>query len=393
MNAVGQRYLDASGLPFQGLKLVMIFACFFALDTKRMKFAGICFVLIFVFPFIHAIVGSKDSINSVFANFVFFQKIAGFPVFCLFMEQEMRNFGTKNLYRLSFTAYCLIVINLILSVFGLGFSQYGDGRGGLGFFISGNEVTALQLTTSAVLLGYIWRFQKKWYALACLFVVFFGTVKGTKSGMGGSILLAVITPLILMPNYYRYNIKSLLITVIAGPFALIGTGFAVWFALIKYNVLGRWIYFLDKLGLVSMLFSTRNTRIVPLLSDFNNGWTKLEQAFGKGAPNDIGFIEIDFLDILQSSGILGIIIVYGILLLLMFVMARRATRYGSFATHNLIVYIFIFLFLSNTAGHVVYAGTTLPFIAILYGLSAIPATGGAVIRMRPHLSEQVMQTN
>lgn len=371
MNAVTQRYMGLPGFPFQVLKMSVALLCLLALDRARLRLALVLMGVVMAFPVVHLFLHEASSGSWYYTNFAFFQKIAVFPIYCLFMEKEVRERGVRYPAAIAISAYLLVAANLVLSAFGFGFSQYDAGQGTLGFFISGNEVTGLQLVASTIFLAYSWERWPKWYILIALVVVMLGALKGTKSGIGGSVVFAALVPLLMRRDWKRVNIKAMFATVLLVPPVLAAGGYGVWWALIKFEVLGRWSYFLAKLGLVSMLFSTRDQRVGPFLVEFNDDWTWVQKLLGKGVPDETTriFIEIDSLDILQSAGLVGTILILGFWFLLILSIASRMAVSRPLANVSMASFVFSALFLANTAGHVMYAGMVLPYLGVVYGLS------------------------
>lgn len=374
-NAVAQRYVGISGTPFQFLKLLIIVFCFVALEKHRLLIALFLELIFMSFPLAHIFLNQGLSPAWYFSDFVYFQKIASFPIVCMFAEQYARMYGIRHFVNVAVFSYFLIALNLILSAFGFGFSQYegdnGVGQGLLGFFISGNEVTGLQLVTSAILLSYIYVHKRNYYALMCFVVVAFGALKGTKSGLGGSLVFAFVFPLLLGGGFKRINVRKLLISIVLVPPLITISAVGVWSLLDKFNVFSRWVYFLGKLGLVSMLFSTRDQRIVPLFNEIDSSWGIGKWIFGLGCPEQPfrTYVEIDSIDLLQSSGIVGALLILLIWTLILVSFLRRVRGSSELGKACAFTYFFIFLFLSNSAGHIMYAGMVLPFLGVLYGIS------------------------
>ena len=150
---------------------------------------------------------------------------------------------------------CVLIINILVGLFGLGYSAYVEGLGYRGFFYAGNELSGLIIVLFPFLLykvGEKYSYHNIRYLSTVFLCLITATLLGTKTG-----LLAVIISIIIIPNLTISRKKAFKIV----PIILLGTMtiiYALYLALDSLGMVERWTYFYEQGGLSQLLLSGRH---------------------------------------------------------------------------------------------------------------------------------------
>lgn len=355
-------------------KSLLLFLIIFQLSIKNISllFLWVFWMVLFnIGSFFFNVIGEnnlypflKDLLNST--------KVLSFPLFFFYFKELIieRRFDFEKYFKgfvqLSFG---VIFINLFLGLLGLGNPQYrveGKNIGYIGFFYSGNELSAIMLIVFFFLAYYTWDKNKLIKYLLLAFVcLFLSMLKSTKTTILGTLLVFSFLPLTQYAFLLNKKfIRLLLGGIILAPFVL----FIVYYGIVSSSLLDRIIFFWYKLDLVTLFFSSRNLYAVENYEYFHD-FPLFFKFFGCGETfirNSTGRLsEIDFVDILTNYGFLGLLIVF-FFLVSIFSKLRKAVknnpndnfrRFGVF-------YFIIIIILSNTAGHIFVSGLVPFYLAI-----------------------------
>lgn len=300
--------------------------------------------------------------------------------FSLFFEDL--SFAIRVLFFLSFMIYVVLVqpnvskvmfilkvlsvsiaINLALGFLGFGFPTYSaaDGFGVKGFIFSGNEL-AITIITLSYFVMFCWVKDKPWLVqmLALLTVLGCGGLVATKSAMLGAIIIAGL--------YLFLNSRKTFITALGLTILLIILLAAPLSAFIKESgLIDRFIFVYTKRGLLSLIFSSRETFFFTNLQFTLDNFGLFGWFLGWGQGAYEGFvktaIEIDILDMFFAFGITGIIAYF-----LYFYLIYRLLSTRNKFTHIAPLTMWLLIFsVSFFAGHVVYSGlAAIPLTLALY---------------------------
>lgn len=270
-------------------------------------------------------------------------------------------------YLLSFCIFSLTVayLNVVLGVFGIGHSQYGDGVGGTGYIYAGNELTLLIVCCQIFVLSFL--FFKGSYSLFWVVLIFFlvlSILKATKT--------AILFLLLAMGIFAVLSIKSrrgVLGLFILMPVILLG-GWAAIFMFFEFGLFNRIMYFYNQLDFWTFVFSGRNNLAEAVLGYAIKDYALSDWMFGKGVIylKSIagGQVEIDPIDILVGFGFVGLLFFYSFLVYRLFlVLYNMLTGFSSVSFMELF-FLLILVFISCFAGHVVNSGIAAVFISIVF---------------------------
>lgn len=261
---------------------------------------------------------------------------------------------------------CVLIINILVGLFGLGYSAYVEGLGYRGFFYAGNELSGLIIVLFPFLLykvGEKYSYHNIRYLSTVFLCLITATLLGTKTG-----LLAVIISIIIIPNLTISRKKAFKIV----PIILLGTMtiiYALYLALDSLGMVERWTYFYEQGGLSQLLLSGRHEFWLAEKDKFFEAPNILIRFLGLGFSNNKS-IEMDPLDTLLYYGYIGIIITYTFY----FYLLIKSYQYcAKNKIARLIFFINILLLSASTfAGHILYSGMASLFIALINTLIYIP---------------------
>lgn len=251
----------------------------------------------------------------------------------------------------------VLLLNLYLSFFGIGFSNYSISAtdisiGGTGFFYAGNEVAGALLALYAIIL---FKFSNNIiasisYTFAFLIASFALMSKASILGVVG---LFVIYLFIYKPfSYTKITAIATIVLFVLYDFILETLSPA----------LNRWTYFIGEYGALTYLTGGIKrwemagsifTHIIdyPLLILTGSGWS--------------GLAEQNFVDLLEGFGLVGIL-VFGIWIYwgvnVLQGLRNRSDQFYSFSAFFLLIAVAVL------AGHIIQSAMIAPFIAILANL-------------------------
>ncbi len=300
---------------------------------------------------------------SVFLVFIYFSRVYAFP----------RKFTRTLIRNWVVFSYIVFAINILLKYIGLGFPFYDyDNTGTTGFFYAGNEISALHLILYGMIAYELFEIKKAKtsFFFFFLFNLFLGITITSKTAMLG---IALVTVLIIAnaENINRISVRKIIIWVIS---ILVLIPLTVYFAfklLMGSLIMERINYFYRKWDFVTFIFSERNLRVEKMMPIYMDEWNFVEKIIG-GGPNlyesQLGnVIEIDFLDIFFSYGLLGLII-FLIVIILLFLKAYIQYRNGYPYGRLVLLMLFVMVLESSIAGHVFNSGIAGIYIGACLGL-------------------------
>lgn len=309
---------------------------------------------------IHVVVSSEYEIRNIVLTVKVMIPVLMILVLSDALEKERVDY---NFVRLVVLINSIVLIaNLYLVFFNIGFSNYGTDetgiiRGGTGYFFAGNEVAGAVLVLHALNL-LIYYESKLWKTILINTVFIVASVALlSKSSILGSILIA------LLFYYFRYGvlkavaaITPIVIIMVIALYELIGSYFA--------QAVSLWQYRYNETGAIYLFGGYKRWTAIneyiqkiieqPLYILSGYGWT--------------GNSENGFFDLFEAYGVVGAAIFFFWVILVFWVGFDRNT--SSKVSHDRISFVVITLMLLITvsffAGHIVQSQMMAPFLAFLY---------------------------
>lgn len=325
----------------------------------------ICLAWILVHVMSYSLRGEGDVLADVQFHLKLMLPVLLFGVLQVQMERGALDY-TRVRRIVLFNAFVL-VLNLSLGLFGIGFGNYGESESGellgsKGFFYAGNEVSATLVAIFALII-FVFRDRLKRHSLLMLGVAGLFFVVSLMSMSKTSLLGFVLVTLFALYNYLSLANKIKFSTMLA--VALLATT-AYWLPLLQLSI-ERWEYFwMVSPDLLDFLTSGRTGRIESYVAWLTGGSTTAPWIFGAGQlpPGTILTFENDLLDVTMGSGLLGLLF-FGVWSGWAGLGLAAKLRYGRSEGAFAFYMIAMFLVLSIVAGHVLYSATLAPFIALL----------------------------
>jgi len=302
------------------------------------------------------------------------------PVSFMYGKQIIQSYTSKEVNtlfkKIIIINFFVLSINLLMGFAGIGYKQYEDNIGSVGFFFAGNEVSAVMIILFCFIASYFYTHKsKKKYLILSLVFLTLAIIKATKVGIIGVSILLLLTPFLhaRLTLSYKIKLKSLKVFFISLSLIVL-IGYLLTSYIVSSDIFQRLEYFYSKAdGIVTFLLSGRNQFV-------QIGWQKFKNLeffnllFGVGNNRALDFItgyygapkatEIDFFDFLFQFGFVGLFLVYGMHLYFFFLsffslLKRKSELAAPCFLSNLLI-----LFISLTAGHVFNAGMATAFIGI-----------------------------
>jgi len=271
--------------------------------------------------------------------------------------------------------FWVVVFNVMLGYFNIGYYTYPNegGIGFKGFFVAGNELSALFIVLSCFRLHNIWNvLSLKKYIINALLVLFVGLSIGTKSVILFSLLVIFVIPF--------FNLRKKIISFKAFALIMIALVLMVAILFFLYNWLDtfrvgqRLLFKFSKFSILDMVFSGRNVwaaQVFERISDAD-GITPLFLGYGSVTLEGIigkASLEIDPIDIFLYFGIVpaALLIVWAFFIIVLNVRNLNENYYAPSA----LVANFALLMFACIAGHVWTSGMLGIAWALLNGLAAL----------------------
>lgn len=284
--------------------------------------------------------------------------------------------------------FVLVCASILAGPLGFGLPTYAStGLGFKGYFVAGNELSAVLIVSAAFILSTAWRNSSaSRYVLASVLSVLAAVLLATKAAILASIIICVAIPVL---GNDRMRVAPRVVAAALMVFAgLVLSVYLLREPLISTALGQRLIFVYERVGLVDLVFSGRLEffeRYIASLRDTGGIWDAL---IGFGSSNLLGSgptsVELDFVDVAIVSGmpVAATMLVAATALVLASLTRVRSHPYaaGAFLANVLL------LFFALTAGHVWTSGMlgigwmllhTLGTVAHNADAAGTPATGVA----------------
>jgi hypothetical protein len=289
------------------------------------------------------------------------------PLISFHFFSELFNYHrlSRSLTYWIFFSYIIMVVNILISLFGLGFPMYtnalGANIGTRGFFFAGNEVSV----TFLVLYSFIaFKIRKSTFSFPFFAGnIFLAILLSSKTGILGVFLIYLIMRKINNQNR-KVDLKVFFKKIFA-VIAIIAALFLVGKIIVDATKLGsRLIFFFNKLDFLTFILSGRNLFFLENLNTLNSDYNFLYWITGVGyyEYNSLfqKMVEIDVLDIFFTFGFIGVFL----FVFLLFNFLKKTSFKKSISENYLYSYnlCLVLIFISTLTGHTFNSGMAGIFI-------------------------------
>jgi len=283
----------------------------------------------------------------------------------------------KWVYRWMLFSFLILVLNIFLRLFGLGFPMYSMDAleiGSKGYFFAGNEVSAVLLILSSFLMYWYQFYNKKMlFIIIGMLAILTGLFMTSKTAIFGT-FLTFFYFLIFNPNRKGISISNI-VSFLLSVFILLPIGF---YFIVKYlktsDVMERFSFFWNELDIYTFILSNRNTYFFDFIEIFKKEYNIIEMFIGLGItnyelinPNDI--IEIDFIDTFFAYGIIGASLFLFYISFLLIQSKIKSLNRKTYLFSSYSKYIVILLIaLSFLSGHIFNSGMAAIYMGCVFSL-------------------------
>lgn len=304
--------------------------------------------------------------------------LASFVAF-LYFRRVFINKGhlLDMVYKWMFFSFIIIVLNIFLRLFGIGFPMYtmGDiGIGSKGFFYAGNEISATLLIISSFLMYWFRLYNKLGLFIFIGFLaIFTGLYITSKTAILGTIFTFIYF-LFLMSRRNMLTIRTLFIYIFFFFICMPIGGYFVVDYLESSDIMRRFSFFWDRLDIYTFILSNRNTFLFDMIEIFKEKYNILEMLIGVGQStfeslNNDHIIELDFFDIYFAYGLIGVFLFVLYTLFILIKAKLKAFSSNMFVFSSYTIYISLLLIvLSFLSGHIFNSGMAAVFIGCVFAL-------------------------
>ena len=283
----------------------------------------------------------------------------------------------KWVFRWFLFSFLILVINISLRLFGLGFTMYSLGTleiGSKGYFYAGNEISAVLIILSSFLMYWLQLYNKKMlFFIISVVAILTGLYITSKTAILGTIFTFFYF-FIFSPNRKGVSTKNILFYLLFF-FVLMPSGlFLIVDFLKSSDVMERFSYFWDQLDIYTFILSNRNTYLFDFIEIFKKEYNFLEMLIGVGQStfetlNHNHIIELDFFDIYFAYGIIGVLLFlfYIAFLLIKSKLKSLNKRMYLFSAYTKYIVIILIL-LSFLSGHIFNSGMAAIYMGCVFSL-------------------------
>ncbi len=358
INGVTVRNYDFS--ISQIYKSIYLFLVYYWLIRNK-EYKPIYILLVFlVLIFIHLF--NYDNVSGIARDVILASKFLVIVVSYYFFKKQLCINPTSfiKIMRLFIFSFFVLLSNLLFGYFGFGYEQYSSFEiGTRGWFYSGNEVNLLFIVLSLFLLSYLQIKRKQIYAvILSLLIIFIGIVLISKTAIIGSIIIIIGLPIInVVINRKIFSIYQI---IILGIILILFSSLLINFFLYESKAILRYGNITESKELISIIThdSGRSIRKNNVMESYYDDPKINEILFGASYSRIAmdGSTEIDYIDIFVVFGLVGLILMYGFLIIILIHnIKHKLLRKNSFANYNIFGIVLILL-ISVTAGHVMMSG-------------------------------------
>lgn len=384
-------------------KLLLLLLVLFQIGTNSQKtlaliFSGLLLLLVGpIITFTHTAdaVGFIDDLTSclkLLTSFVIFLYLA---LIAKKWPEKLQKYGV---WCLNFS-FLILVGNLLLGILGYGFSSYGSGVeaeekdevGIKGFFYAGNEVSGLFIILFAWVLHNSWQKSKLQYVFVSFLAMGCGLLIATKAAMLASVILIFTIPLLnernRLLNITWLKIKTLI------PIVIVSIVLAIILIPIfeSTGLLGRFMWFYEKKGIIGIILSGRDEFIVTASNAFMQSaqWTDIFFGFSKTGLGLIAknAMEIDPIDMYLWHGIAGLMLFLLCSTIFLRVSYLACISAKSFWGPAVLIINVSLIAVSFIAGHIFTSGMLAPLFGLVNGLAYLDYINAKKLASNPRAAK------
>ena len=358
-------------------KIILLAFLFVRININE-KVLVISVFLLLLMPTIYQLFKSFN-IQLVFVDIVKIIKYLG-SVLAFFYFRNIvihKGYLLKSIYRWMLFSFMIVVLNISLKLFGLGFAMYSMDTleiGSKGYFYAGNEVSGVLLILASFLMYWYQLFDKKMlFIIVGILSVLTGLYLTSKTAILGTIF-SFIYFFIFSPNTKRISIRNMLFALF-NFFVVLPVGI---YFIIEYlktsDVMERFSFFWNELDIYTFILSNRNTFLFDFLEIFKKEYNIIEMILGVGQStfetlNNNHIIELDFFDIYFAYGVIGVLlfILYVCFILIKSALKSFNKKIFPFASYTKFIVILLIL-ISFLSGHIFNSGMAAIYIGCIFSL-------------------------
>ncbi|MBO2640743.1 MULTISPECIES: O-antigen ligase family protein [Shewanella] len=295
---------------------------------------------------------------------------------CVFFHQcycrNPNKFEFLSIKFLSFN-YFVVILSVLIGFIGVGYNTYpSTGLGYKGFFLAGNELSALFIVVSSFFLFKIWKNDGKIKLIVYLFhsliVIIVGISIATKAALLSSLLIVFLIPILSERQSVIYITRLRFIYVFLGILLIFMFGYKFNDLFYDVGVLERAKYFFYRDGLLGVIFSGREEFLISFLNSLYQSDSVFYFLFGSGhsllfEQTGRTYIEIDPIDAAMYFGFPFSIFLIVLSLLSVFIPLYHV-KSSEYAPYQIVSNLLL-LFFAFIAGHVWTSG----LLAITWAVS------------------------
>jgi len=317
--------------------------------------------------------------------FKYFLFILSFFYFKILLKNNLINENTiKNICLFNFI---IIIINMTIGLFGFGFPVYSSSDsdvsvGVKGYFFAGNELSAVYVLLSSIVIAFfVADIKKKSSIYILLFTLFiYSALLATKTATGGILILSIAT-IIFRKKYIEktpFDLKSIFIV----TFSSVSVTLVSIYFFMQSEAYERMKYYYNELSnIYKFLMSGRDQFLTRKIFLFTSENSAFKFFFGMGEHTSV---EMDFFDTFLTFGTLGILSIYLIYLVIsLFIIYSYQKNTRSFKGSILNVTLLLLFIQSFVSGHVLYSGMAGIFYGMIMALSLNLSQKNIETEMKP----------
>lgn len=289
---------------------------------------------------------------------------AVYPFIIVAVVSRFELLSARVMWWIAAVALFVVLLNIIATFLGLGYSTYTTGFGARGFFYAGNALSGIMVIVASVFLVKSYQESVIKFLLYCAVFLMLAVIIGTKSGILGVFIIAFLAMV------FCFDARALLLIILSA----LGLSLALLmsFEYIANNpIYERLVFFYESGGIERALFSGREEKLTAILHLYQSA-DLAQFLFGldMNSMQKIGItrVEFDWIDVLINFGALFFIVIYAahfFMLAMLFKAPRTAIAVAA------IIASLVLLFVSSIAGHVLYNGTVTPLWAFLIAAALV----------------------
>lgn len=301
--------------------------------------------------------------------FKFIGAVWTYLYFCDYVIKE-KDKAINNITKILFINATIVIINIILGIFGIGYSSYGmedngSNVGYQGFFYAGNELSGVILILFSFILYYLakqYSSHSKKYVLSATILMIVATLTATKAPIIAMILSLFFIPRIInikSPKTWNYILKNIFKLLIILIF-FIGIAYFI----IDSSIGSRWEYAWNVVdgNVLAFLLSGRDSYLQEIIKNIH---TLHFSEFVLGIVTKNLTVEMDPIDAFLNYGIIGFMGFYAFYLYLLLKNIWINKKCNNSDAKYAIYLNSLLLLISSVAGHILFSGMVNFFIGII----------------------------